>query len=81
MHFQENDVRLNTDSIKRHSTLYRFGNFTIRQHDDSTNGIRRHDVSAKRRFDEMTFRQNYVAPIAVVCRFYFSEFLFNGLNT
>ena len=25
--------------------------------------IRRHDISAKRRFDEMTFRENNVAPV------------------
>ena len=31
------DVRLNTYSRKWYSTLYRFGNFTIRQYDDSTN--------------------------------------------
>ena len=34
---RENDFRLNTDSIKSHSTLYSFGNFSIRQYDNSTN--------------------------------------------
>ena len=34
---RENDVRLNTNSITWNSTLYSFGNFTIRQYDDSTN--------------------------------------------
>ena len=48
---REIDVRLNTESINWYSTLYSFGNFTIRQY--STIDIRQHGVSAKRRFGKM----------------------------
>ena len=34
---RETDVRLNADSRKWYSTLYNFGNFTIRRYDVSTN--------------------------------------------
>ena len=55
---RENNVRLNNDSMKWHSTLYSFWNFAIRQYDDSTNWhwttwrfgkttIRWNDVSGK----------------------------------
>ena len=53
---QENDVRQNTDWIKCHSTLYSFGNFTIRQYDDSTNWN-----STIWRFSKMTIRWNEVS--------------------
>ena len=40
-----------------------FGNMMIRPID-----IRRHDVSAKRRFHEMTFRKNDLAPRTIVVK-------------
>ena len=54
--YRENDVRLNTDSIKWYSTWYSFGNFTIRQYDDSTNWH-----STTRCFGKTTIRWNYVS--------------------
>ena len=53
---RENDVRLNTDSIKWHSTLYSFSNFTIRQYDDPTNW---HSMTW--RFGKTTIRLNDVS--------------------
>ena len=38
--------------------------------------IPRYDGSAKRRFDEMTFRENDVAPINVAVAINFSEITF-----
>ena len=69
----ENDFQLNDVSGKWRSAKYRFnkmtfdilysfGNFTIRQMTIWPIDIRRHDVSVKRRFDEMTFRESDVAP-------------------
>ena len=72
MIFQENDVRLNKDLEKCCSALWSSGNSTIRPCDDSAkwlsvifflqNNNSAKLQSAKRRFDEMTFRENEVAP-------------------
>ena len=56
MTVRENDFRLNADSIKWHSTLYSFGNFTIRQYDDWTNCY-----STMWRFGETTIPWNDVS--------------------
>ena len=73
---RENDVRLNNDSEKCRSALWSFANSTIRPCDASVKWlsaifcfgkttIRQNCISAKRRFDEMTFRENDVAPIFI----------------
>ena len=53
---RENDVRLNTDSMKWHSTLYSFGNFNVQQYDDSINWH-----STIWRFGKTTIRWNDVS--------------------
>ena len=70
---RETDVRLNTYSRKWQSALYSFGNFTVREYDDSTRWHSTtwrfgkmtnqwNDVSGKWRIVEITFRENDMAP-------------------
>ena len=81
---RENDVRLNTDSIKWHSTWYNFGNFTIRRYDDSTNWY-----STTRRFGKTTIQWNDISgkwcgPMKICKNMYslndFAVFQVNNIN-
>ena len=71
MTIRDNDIRLNDDSEKFRSILWSFANCTIRPCDDSdkwlsaifdVKTVRQNCISAKRRFDEMTVRENDMAP-------------------
>ena len=84
MMFRENDVRLNNDSEKCRSALWSFANSTIRPYDDSVKWlsaifffakttIRHNCILAKRRVDEKTSLENYVAPKMLL---FFSHGLF-----
>ena len=83
---RKNDVRLNNDSQKCRSALWSFANSTIRPCNDSVKWlstifcfgkitIRQNLISEKRGFDEMTFRENDLAPLILII--YPNKYVYN----